>query len=87
MMGLRRCQFLKWQGQTNKDKSLKYILMPNRTFFKDKKTRLFGEETQDLKDIKTTEQFINKINSINPNLYIDRGFRGKTYFEAINNLK
>ena len=37
MMGLRRCQFLKWQGHTNKDKSLKYILMPNRTFFKDKK--------------------------------------------------
>ena len=37
MMGLRRCQFLKWQGHTKKDKSLKYILMPNRTFFKDKK--------------------------------------------------
>ena len=37
MMGLRRCQFLKWHGHTKKDKSLKYILMPNRTFVKDKK--------------------------------------------------
>ena len=57
----------------------------NNSFFKDKKTRLFGEETQELKDIKTKEDFITHIKSINSNLYIDRyNNNGKTDFAAIN---